>query len=168
MIIKIKGSYVVFLYLMICSLYLFSPVFATSFADEKQAKKEVTVITSQTLTADNKAKTALFEGSVVAKKGEMTLFADKMLVYYSDEKGTSNIKKIESEGHVKLLKEGRVVTSQSATYFTEPEEKAIFTGEPKITDGENVVTGTTMTYFMKDDRSIVENAKVFLVNKDKQ
>lgn len=137
-----------------------------SFAQEKKAaSKEPTVITSEILTADNKAKTALFERSVVAKKGEMTLFADKMLVYYSEEKGSSNIKRIDAEGNVKLIKGERVVTSKFATYFAGPEEKIIFTGEPRATEGENVVTGTKMTYFMKDDRSIVENSKVFLIEK---
>lgn len=137
-------------------------------AQEKKAassSREPTVITSEILTADNKAKTALFERSVVAKKGEMTLFADKMLVYYSEEKGGSNIKKIDAEGNVKLIKGDRVVTSKFAVYFAEPEEKIIFTGEPRATEGENVVTGTKMTYFMKDDRSLVENSKVFMINK---
>jgi lipopolysaccharide export system protein LptA len=143
---------------------LLTPVFAQD-AKQTSAKKEPTVITSQTLTADNKAKTALFEGSVVAKKGEMTLFADKMLVYYAEEKGSSNIKKIDAEGNVKLIKGERVVTSKFATYFAEPEEHIIFTGEPRASEGENVVTGTKMTYFMKDDRSIVDNSKVFLIER---
>ncbi|BCB96961.1 hypothetical protein JZK55_18830 [Dissulfurispira thermophila] len=95
----------------------------------------------------------------------MTLFADKMLVYYSEEKGSSNIKRIDAEGNVKLIKGDRVVTSKFATYFAEPEERIIFTGEPKATEGENVVIGTKMIYFMKDDRSIVENSKVLLIER---
>lgn len=136
-----------------------------SFAEQKKASKEPTVITSQMLTADNKAHTALFEVNVVAKKGEMTLYSDTMLVYYSEEKGGSNIKKIDASGNVKLIKGERVVTSRFATYYAEPEEHVIFTGEPRASEGENVVTGTKMTYFMKDDRSIVENSKVFLAEK---
>ena len=136
-----------------------------SFAQEKKTDGDPVVITSQTLIADNKAKTALFEGSVIAKKGDMTLYADKMLVYYAEEKGSSNIKKIEAEGNIKLIKEKRVITSRFATYFAEPEEKVIFTGEPVAAEGENVVKGTKMIYFIKEDRSIVENSKVFLKSK---
>ncbi|MDI6801073.1 MAG: LptA/OstA family protein [Thermodesulfovibrionales bacterium] len=135
------------------------------FAQEKKPSKEPTIITSQTLTADNKAKTALFEGAVVAKKGDMTLFADKMMVYYSEEKGSSNIKKIDAEGNVKLLKGERVVTSKFATYFAEPDEKIIFTGEPRALEGDNVITGTKMTYLMKEERSVVENSKVILTER---
>ncbi|MCC6346826.1 MAG: LptA/OstA family protein [Nitrospirales bacterium] len=139
-----------------------------SLAAEKGPAKTPTVITSESLTADNKARTALFEGSVVAKKGDMTLFADKMLVSYTDEKGSGTIRKIDAEGNVKLVKGDRVVTSRLATYFAEPEEHAVFTGDPKATEGENVVTGSKMTFYFSNDRSVVQNSRVFLVNKERQ
>lgn len=137
-------------------------------AQEKKTVKEATVITSQTLTTDSKAKTALFEGAVVAKKGDMTLFADRMLVYYTEEKSSSNIKKIDAEGNVKVVKGEKVITAAAATYLTEPQEKLVFTGSPRASEGENVVTGTKMTYFLKDDHSVVENSKVILVNKKQE
>jgi lipopolysaccharide export system protein LptA len=132
---------------------------------KSKGKKDPTVITSQTLTADNKARTALFEGAVAARKGEMTLFADKMLVFYSEEGSGSSIRKIEAEGSVKVIRGDRVITARNATYLTEPEERIIFTGDERASEGDNVVTGTKMTYFMKDDRSVVENSKVFIVDK---
>ncbi|MBF0557182.1 MAG: hypothetical protein HQL08_00210 [Nitrospirae bacterium] len=150
---------------------LFAAVVSTGgvfAAEESKTAKEPTIVTSQKLTTDNKAKTALFEVNVVAKKGERTMYADRMLVYYSEEKGGSNIKKIESDGNVKMVKGDRVVTSKSAVYYSEPEEYIVFTGDPRASEGENVVTGTKITYFMKDDHSTVENSKVFIVNKDKQ
>lgn len=116
------------------------------------------VITSATLTGDNKARTALFEGSVAAKTETMTIYSDRMLVYYSE---GGRITKIEAAGHVKLIKGERVITSDEATYFAE-EEKVLFTGRPKAMEGNNMVTGTKMIYLMKEDRSIVENSKVFM------
>src|SRR5271157_3891716 len=65
--------------------------------EAKQNIREPIIITSQSMTTDQKAKTALFEGNVVAKKGDRTMYSDKMLVYYSEEKGSSNVKKIEAE-----------------------------------------------------------------------
>ena len=44
-------------------------------------------------------------------------------------------------------------------------EKVIFTGEPRAMDGDNVVSGTKMIYFMVDDRFLVENSKVILKSK---
>lgn len=139
--------------------------------DKKQA--EPTVITSKTLITDDNAKTALFEGTVIAKKGEITLYADKMLVHYSEQKagsktkqkdaeGDVRIKQIDAEGNVRLVKGERVITSAFAVYFVDPEERMVFTGEPKATDSENIVAGSKMTYFIKSERSVVDNSKVFL------
>ena len=133
---------------------------ASSYGEEKlfESKGPIT-ITSERLTADNKAHTALFEGSVVAKTETTTIYSDRMLVYYAE---SGKVTKIEANGHVKLIKGDRVITSDEATYYADDPERVIFTGEPRAVEGKNVITGTKMTYFMKDDRSIVENSKVFM------
>jgi lipopolysaccharide export system protein LptA len=143
-------------------LFLFSaPVFS-----EEQTKKirGPITITSKMLTADNKAHTALFEHSVVARTQDMTIYSEKMLVYYDD---SGNVTKLEAGGGVKLVQGNRVITSQDATYYADG-EKVIFTGDPRAVEGENVVTGKIMTYLMNEDRFLVENSKVFLSNKKEQ
>jgi lipopolysaccharide export system protein LptA len=116
-------------------------------------------ITSEKLTADNKAGTALFEHQVTARTGEMTLHSEKMLVRYSQDSG--NVTRIEAEGNVRFLRGNRVITSRAATYFSD-DERVVFTGEPRAVEGENLVTGSRMTYFMNDDRFLVDDSKVFL------
>jgi lipopolysaccharide export system protein LptA len=152
-------------FILISGLWLLTP---DIYAVEKDAKQEQvpTVITSESLTADNKAKTALFTGSVVAKKGEMALYADRMLVYYSESGSGGNIDRIEADGNCKLIRGDRVLTSGKIVYYAGAEERAVFTENPRGAEGKNVVTGTRMTYYMKDDRSVVENSKVFIVEKD--
>lgn len=120
------------------------------------------VITSTTFTADNKARTAIFEGSVTARSENMILHSDRMVVFYTE---TGKITRIEAEGNIKLVKGDRVITSNLAIYLAE-EEKVIFTGEPKAMEGNSIVTGTKMTYLLKDDRSIVENSKVIIRKED--
>jgi len=143
-----------------CLLCLLFPPFSSG--EEKLLEtKEPTTITASTLIADNKARTALFEGSVVAKNDDLTIHSDKMLVYYAED---GKVTKIDAAGHVKVIKGERIITSDEATYFTE-EEKVVFTGKPRAMEGGNVVSGTKMTYFMKEDRSLVENSKVFIENK---
>jgi lipopolysaccharide export system protein LptA len=133
---------------------------------ESQSKiKGPVVITSDMLTADNKAHTALFEKSVIAKTTDMTIYADKMLVYYKE--GTGDVTRIDSEGNVKVIKGDRVITSREATYLADG-DKAIFTGDPRAVQGENVVTGKKMTYLMSEDRFFVEDSKVFLTKKKEQ
>ena len=137
------------------------PVWASAEAPKEKIKGPITV-TSETLTADNKEHTALFERNVIAKTMDMTIHADWMLVYYKEQGG--DVTKIEAKGNVNVYREAKVITSKEATYFAD-EEKVVFTGSPRAIDGENVVTGSKITYFTKDDRSIVENSKVILKNK---
>lgn len=132
---------------------------SSAYAEKRsQETKGPIVITSSALTADNKANTALFEGSVIAKTDDMTIYSDRMLVHYS-EKG--KMIKIEAEGHIKLIKDERVITSDAAVYFAD-EDKVVFTGQPKAMEGNNTVSGTKMIFLIKEDRSIVENSKVFI------
>lgn len=144
--------------LFLSIVYMFIFLSIASGEDKLIGSKGPVVITSTTLTADNKARTALFEGSVIARSENMTLYSDKMLVYYTE---TGKITKIEATGHIKLIKGERVITSDSAVYLAE-EDKVIFTGEPRAMEGSSIVTGTKMTYHLKDDRSIVENSKVII------
>ena len=130
--------------------------------DQKAAIKGPITITSETLTADNKAHTALFENKVVAKTTDLTIYSDKMLVFYNETGG--EVTKIEATGNVKVLKETRIITSNEATYFA-GEEKVVFTGEPRAMDGDNVVSGSKIVYFTGTDRFWVENSKVVLKNR---
>ncbi len=146
----------------ICIIFFLLSISNDSFAEQKKNLKDPVTITSHMLTADNKAKTAVFEGSVKAVKGDIILYADKMTVYYQDEKSVGSIKRIDAEGNIKLIRGERVVISNFAQYFPENEERVIFAGEPKATDGENMITGSKMTYYFKNDRYVVENSKVFM------
>jgi lipopolysaccharide export system protein LptA len=132
----------------------------TVFSEEKaQLLKGPITITSGVLTADNKAHTAVFENSVVARTSDMTLYADRMLVSYDADSG--DVKMIKAEGNVKLLRGTRTIVSQRAAYYAGA-EKVIFTGKPQATDGENVVKGTKITYLLNEDKYLVEDSKVFL------
>jgi lipopolysaccharide export system protein LptA len=131
------------------------------YAEERRKIKGPVVITAETLTANNKERTALFEKSVVAKSEDITIHADKMLVLY--DKDTGNVTRIDAEGSVKVIRENSIITSREAVYFAD-EEKVVFTGDPRAVQDENVVTGKKMTYLMNEDRFLVEDSKVFLKN----
>ncbi|MGC2063069.1 MAG: LptA/OstA family protein [Thermodesulfovibrionales bacterium] len=148
---------------ILISLSLLLLLGGNSFAETSRASvKGPITVTSESLTADNKAHTALFETNVVARTPDMSMAADKMLIFYREDGG--EVTKIEATGNVRLIKESRVITAQNAIYYAD-EDKVVFTGEPKAIDGDNVVTGTKMTYLIKEDRSRVENSKVLLKNK---
>jgi lipopolysaccharide export system protein LptA len=138
---------------------------AASTAHAQEAKKRIAgpiTVTSETLTNDSQHHTALFEKNVVAKTTDMTIYADRMLVYYKEQGG--DVTRIDATGNVKVYKDRRLITSEAAVYYAD-EDKVVFTGDPRAVDGDNVVTGSVITYYIKDDRSVVEHSKVFLKNK---
>ncbi len=146
-----------------CSLSLF--LLATGGAQAEEAPRRIEgpiTITSGMLTADNLARTALFEQSVVARTAGMTMYADRMLVHY--DRDTGSVVRIDVSGAVRVTTANRVITSQDAVYFA-GEEKIVFTGEPRATEEGNVVTGAKMTYLLNEDRFLVESSKVYLKNR---
>lgn len=151
----------------VATVLLLLLVSTSTRAETMKPTAEPIVITANKLTADNKEKTALFEGSVHVKRGDVHMHADKMKVYYTDEQKGSSVTKIEASGSVKLIRNRSILTADNALYLLEPEEMVIFTGQPRASDGGNVVTGTKMTYFIKDDRSVVEGSKVFINSSDR-
>ncbi|MEW6409127.1 MAG: LptA/OstA family protein [Nitrospirota bacterium] len=142
----------------------------------KEKEKSPIVITSNKLFADNVKNIQTFEGNVVAKSGEMIIYSDKMIVYHiekgedrdKDKEGDigGDIDRIEAYGNVKVIKGDRTIISDEAIYY-ESEEKMVFKGNPKAWRGDDVVTGSMITYFTGEDRSIVENSKVILMRKER-
>lgn len=126
----------------------------------KGSKQQPLVITSKKLITDNFKNNATFSGGVKATRGDIVFTANTMIVSY-DDKG--NIVKIDAHGNVKLTRQTKVLTAGRAVYYTK-KEQVVFTGSPQAKDGRNLIKGSKMTYYIKEDRSVVENSKVFLVN----
>lgn len=145
---------------ILSALLIHSAVSAAKIMDRKE--KTPVIITSETLTANNKNSTAIFEGSVVAKTDDITMYSDRMTVYYDNTR--NKVVKIHALGHVRVRKEERALFSQEAVYLEE-EQKIIFTGNPKAVDGENVISGTQIIFYLKDDRAEVQGSRVVLQNK---
>jgi len=124
-----------------------------------ESQKAPTVITSESLTINKKENRAFFKGSVVAKREDMTVYADTMLVYY-DETG-SRIKRLEADGNVKVIKGEKTIISQKAVYIAE-DDSITFTGDPVAMDGKNMIKGDKIIYYISEDRSVISNSKVFL------
>ena len=164
----LKINYIVYkgMICLVSIFFIFSILIGNALSAEAVKKiKGPIVITSEKLTADNQAHTALFERSVVARTEETILYADRMLVY--SDKDSGDVTKIDATGAVKMIKDKRVITSREATYYAEG-EKVIFTGDPKAVEDGNVMTGKKMTYLMNEDRFLVDDSKVFLTKGEKQ
>ncbi|MDA8173832.1 MAG: hypothetical protein M0018_04480 [Nitrospiraceae bacterium] len=124
-------------------------------------EKGPVIITAKSLSADSKTHTAIFSGNVKAKTENMEIFADKMVVMYGDQGG---VERIVATGAVRVIKEGRVITAGKADY-TRADDKIVFSVNPKVAEGDTVITGTQIVYYVSDDRTSVTDSKVMIQGK---
>ncbi len=111
-------------------------------------------INSDTLEYDNKKSSVAFNGHVVARQGDMVIFADSMKVEYEAQ---GKLKQMEAQGGVKIIQGDRIATGDKITFYNE-QQKIVLTGNPRVWQGDNVIHGEKITVFIKDERSIVEGS----------
>lgn len=110
-------------------------------------------IKSNELSADNKGKTAIFIGKVVAKQGDITIFADKVTINYGEKKG--DVDKIAADGNVRIIQENRIGIAAHAVYDSKA-GRITLTGKPRVMQGSDTTTGKSITYLIDDELSIVK------------
>ena len=113
-------------------------------------------VTADRLSADSVRNTVTFEGNVVARQADVTLHADRIEAGYSRESGS--IDRIEAEGNVRFLQEGREARSARAT-FHNLEQRIVLSGGATLRQGQNTVQGETLTIFLRENRSVVTGGK---------
>ena len=108
------------------------------------ASKEPLKVKSDTLHADNEKHTATFEGKVVVRQGDLTLYADRLLISYSGD--GKELSRVEAFGNVRILQGTSQATGAHGVY--EPKEaRILLDGSPRvISQGGNEVTGELITY----------------------
>ncbi|TFG38113.1 MAG: hypothetical protein E4H39_00975, partial [Syntrophobacterales bacterium] len=107
-------------------------------------------------------------GNVVVTKEDIVMNSDKISLYYIDHNGDNEktstgmmrsgaIDRIEAEGNVKIEKEDRFITGKRAIFYN-GDQKIIIQGNAVMKDGENVISGDTITFFLKENRGVVESS----------
>ncbi|MBI2081573.1 MAG: lipopolysaccharide transport periplasmic protein LptA [candidate division NC10 bacterium] len=121
-------------------------------------------ITADRLEVDRKAHTATYAGNVVARDSALTILADRM--EFTFDEAMQEVRTVRATGRVRIAEQGgREATADAATYFAR-EEKVLLEGNARAWQEENVVTGTTMTLYLREDRHVVEgegNARVHAI-----
>ncbi len=145
------------------SFLAISPVNAVSpgNAAHKDRASQPINIKSNEMSADNKGKTAIFTGKVVAKQGDITIYADKLTISYGNEKG--DVEKIEADGNVRIVHDSRMGIASHAVYDSKG-GRIILTGDPKVMEGSNNITGNIITYYIDEEKSVVSGEGQTRVN----
>jgi len=99
-------------------------------------------IEADLLTVEQDQSLAIFEGHVLATQGEMSLRADRLLVFYSDAEtqGGQSIRRIEVAGNVVIASPTETATARDGVYDVVGESMAL-TGDVVLTQDDNVLKG---------------------------
>jgi lipopolysaccharide export system protein LptA len=129
----------------------------TGFGFDLKKSSQPIRITSEGLEWDYKAHVVTFTGDVVAHQEDVTLYSDRLIIYYDE--ATSELTQIVAEGAVRIVQLGRRATGERAV-FHNAEKKIVLTGRPVIRQGKNTVIGEKITIFIDRDWVEVERADV--------
>ena len=133
------------------------------------SSREPVEITADRLEADDAAKTLVFIGHAVAKQADVTLYGDRLTIYYTakgaapDGAKGGDVDRILAEGGVRIIQGTRVATGGRGEYFRN-EDRLVLTGSPKVVDGANSVQGHEIVLFFKENRSVVKGGQDGRVN----
>ncbi|OHB28321.1 MAG: lipopolysaccharide transport periplasmic protein LptA [Desulfuromonadaceae bacterium GWC2_58_13] len=118
-------------------------------------------IASDRLEGNDQTGTAKFSGTVVAKQGDVTIYAEELDVYYQT--GSRLIEKVVALNGVRIVQGERIATGDKAVFFNQ-QGKVVLTGEPKVHQGQDFVQGDEITVFLNEERSVVTGKEGARVN----
>lgn len=142
--------------LALTSLWCLFPAAAIPAAAPTHKDRSSLPITvkSNEMTADNKGKTAVFSGKVVAKQGDIIIFSDKLVVNYADKNG--EVEKVEALGNVRIVQQNRTGSADHAVYDSR-NGRIVLTGTPRVVQGGDSISGKIITYYLDDAKSDVSS-----------
>jgi lipopolysaccharide export system protein LptA len=136
------------------------------------------------MTVKNLDHRAVFEGNVVMIKEDLHLSADHAEVTFasggpSEDKSKSSVGILSSKseiskneitvvhavGNVVLRQGEREVRSREAYYY-QKEEKVVLLGDPMAWEKDYQVSGSKMTIYLRENRSMIEGSKVIIHPED--
>lgn len=145
-----------FYYAIIFIVFSFTAVVASATSDGTSKNKVRSglpiTVKSNDMTADNKSRVAVFTGKVVSKQGDVTIFSDKLVVTYADNGG--DVEKVEAFGSVRIVQLNRTGFGDQAVYESRI-GRIVLTGNPRVVQGGDSVTGKVITYYVDEDKSDV-------------
>jgi lipopolysaccharide export system protein LptA len=91
----------------------------------------------------------VFKGNVIARQKDIVIYADSVeAVIIEDGRG---IEKVIAGGNVKIQQGLRVANCQKAIFYN-VEQKVVMTGDPRVSEGDNIVSGDEIIFDIEKNR----------------
>jgi len=106
-------------------------------------------ITSDRVETFSKENLIVFRGNVVARQKDMVIYSDSLeALVFEDGKG---IEKVVAGGNVKIQQGLRVANCQKAVFYNR-DQRVVLTGDPKVWEGDNLVSGEEIIFDIAKNR----------------
>jgi outer membrane protein assembly factor BamD len=106
-------------------------------------------ITSDKVETYWKENLIVFKGNVVARQKDIVIYADSLeAVIIEDGKG---IDRVTAGGNVKIQQGLRIAHCQKAIFYNR-DQKVVLTGDPKVMEGDNIVSGDEIIFDIEKNR----------------
>lgn len=111
-------------------------------------------VSAETLVWDHKGHRATFHQEVVARQTDLTIYCDDLIIYFNED--DSDVTRLVAKGNVRITQMDRRASCEEAMY-DRSQNRIVLEGNPVIRQGENEVRGKRVTFFLNEERSIVES-----------
>lgn len=133
--------------------------------DENQIGEQIQIVADKLIT-HNEEKYAEFIGDVRARQGDFTINSDHLRIYYKDnlanlknQTGSQElIKRIVASGNVKISSNKYIAESELVEYDLESTILVLKGENSTIKNGNNLITGSKITVYRKDEQIMVERS----------
>ncbi|MGA1867029.1 MAG: lipopolysaccharide transport periplasmic protein LptA [bacterium] len=125
-------------------------------------KDEPITITSHQVEIDNKKKVALYSGNVLVSKGELSMTAQKVEIYFGDKEGELTLIKATREVHINWKE---YEAHADVCIYNNQTQEITLSGNPEIKQGGNWVKGESITYLLSEERVIVKGSVETIIDK---
>lgn len=135
----------------------------------KIEKHQPIEIVSDRLDAYDEKRMVVFSGNAVATQGARTIRADRLTLFYRQNRtaaggsaagsdGRGDLERVEAKGHVSVTEGERMVTGEEAV-FEQEAQKITMTGGAVLREGANIVRGERIVVYLDENRGVVEGTE---------
>ena len=113
-------------------------------------------ITADRMEMQRKQSTIVYKGNVLVVRDGVRIASDSLLARYDAKGGV--LTSVVAEGKVRVSHGGREMTGDKAV-FDGVKETITVSGNTVVRDGNSSISGSRITIFVREDRSVVENSE---------
>jgi lipopolysaccharide export system protein LptA len=105
-------------------------------------------ITSDRVETYSKENLIIFKGNVTARQKDIVIYADSLEATVIE--GGKGIERVVAGGNVKIQQGIRVANCQKAVFYN-IDQKMVLTGDPKVWEGDNMVSGDEIVFYIEQN-----------------